>query len=200
MRFSTLATAVVFGAVVNAAVVYETAVVTITSCGPEVVNCPGKTHPSTLAVVEHPVETPVAVVPVVPTSVAVVAPVETPVAVEKPAPEEPVVEETPKAPVVEETPEALTPAELEEAHPVKPAHTAVLPPYPIVGTGGVAAPTGYPILPSGTGSSPSFAVNTSTPIVNTNKPSSGDVFEGAASIKTFSLFAAFAAAGAVFLA
>lgn len=61
MRFSTIASsAALFGAAAlalpNPEVVYETEVVTITSCGADVASCPG-TYTTSVPVVEHPVAT-----------------------------------------------------------------------------------------------------------------------------------------------
>lgn len=194
MRFSTFATsAVFFGAVAmavpNAAVVYQTEVVTITSCGPEVTNCPG----SATSAVGYPAETPVAVITTAPAEVPY--PVETSAPAEAPAPVETPVENPAAGTPVPETPHGDSTAPVEAPYPVETPSGVV--PYPV--PSGVfpsgAVGSGYPILaPSGTGSYGSPA-NTSTPVSPTSPP----VFEGAASIKSFSLFAVVGAAGALFL-
>jgi hypothetical protein len=189
MRFSTVAASFAFFSGALGAVVYETVEQTITSCGPEVTNCPARSHSATAtavaatsSVVSVPaVSTPVSSAVATPSSVASVpvAPIGTGVS------------SVPAVPIG-------TGAASVPAVPVVSAASSVVPAVP-VGTGAVGTAPVAPIA-SGTIASglPGAALNTSTPVAPSQP--SGSTFEGAASLKSFSAVAALAAAGALFLA
>ncbi|KAA8905733.1 hypothetical protein FN846DRAFT_890405 [Sphaerosporella brunnea] len=216
MRFSAVASVALFGAAAIALpgnVVYETEVVTITSCGPEVVSCPARTHSATEVPTytapagygASPAETPSYSAP------SEVSPTETPV-----APGYPASTGTPagipaySSPAVVPVYSAPAASEVPCSSEVSPTETAVVPAssgtptgVPVYTAPAGSSPTesaplgtGYPsYVPSGTGY-PSTPVNTSSPV----SPSAPAVYEGAASAKSFSLIAVVAAAGALFLA
>ncbi|KAI5847802.1 hypothetical protein DFP73DRAFT_543207 [Morchella snyderi] len=215
MRFSAIAvSAAVFGvAMAVPAVVYETEVVTITSCAPEKTNCPGRATATSAEVV--PTVAPVESVPVY-TS----APVASPAPVASSAP---VVEPVASVPVVASSApveSVIIPASSTIAAVETPAVSS-----PAVGTGSASAPAAVPTTsatgtvkahesippvplstgvyswtPSASAGLPSAALNTSTPIVPSSPSASAvqDTFEGAAAAKGFS-FAAVALAAAAYV-
>jgi hypothetical protein len=215
MRYSTVAASVaLFGAAAmalpNAAVVYQTEMVTITSCGPEVVSCPARTQtPATtstaVAATETPVDTPSYGETTAPTYGETSAPVYgsselsptyTTSAVEIPTgtgvPAE-------SAPAGTGVPAVSAPAGTGVPAVSAPAGTGAPAGSAPAATGYASAPlgTGASYVPSGTGY-PSSAQNTSAPIASPT-PSEA-TYEGSASATGFSLIAIAAAAGALFLA
>jgi len=168
MRFSTIAavSAIVLGvnAIANPdTVVYETQVVTITSCPPEKTNCPAASSTTYI-----PVSTPA------PTTTApVVTPTpEAPVESEKPEVETPEVPVAPVAPVTPPTHgnETVTPPVTPPAPETEEPETPVTPVAPIT-TG-----TGVPSAPG----------NNSVPVVPVSPPAE---FEGAGSKMGVSILA-----------
>lgn len=169
MKFSTVAASAVFFGMVLALpqpveVVYETEIVTITSCAPTVTDCPYATvtpepeHPE----VEYPEEEhPAEETPCTTTDIEVPEITETPTYPNTTIPEHPEYpeEEHPEVPEYPEEEEPEHPEYPEEEHPEVPEYPEV-PHYE----------------PSGTGSIP-YPVNTSTPEVPTTPPPQ----EGAAS-------------------
>jgi hypothetical protein len=216
MRYSTVAASVaLFGAAAmalpNAAVVYETEMVTITSCGPEVVSCPGRTQTPTTstaiaATTGTPVDTPTYGTPAAESPVSSAAPVDTPVYGSPSSEVSPTETSSVEVPSGTGVPAYSAPAGTAPAGTGVPAYSAPAGTAPAgsapAGTGvpAYSAPlgTGVPsYVPSGTGY-PSSAVNTSSPIASPT-PSEA-TYEGSASAKGFSLVAIAAAAGAFFLA
>lgn len=177
MRFSAIAvSAAIFGVAMALPnqVVYETEVVTITSCAPDKTNCPGRVHSST--VVPTSIYTPPVVIP---TSTATPIPTTSAIPI-------------PSSSYVS-YPNGTTSASASYSQP-----PVVSLPSPVISStveaiASVPAPT-YAWVPSASASIPSAPANTSTPVVPTAPPS----FEGAASIKGFS-FAAVAMAAAAFV-
>jgi len=202
MRFSTIAvSAAAFGATAMAmpgSVVYQTSVVTITSCAPEKTNCPGRMSTSapgvsTVSPPPPPVMTPTGTPPVV-----------TPPVVTPGCPGGP---HCPPPPPVPSSGYSLP-------MPVHPNSTYVYPvpsmskpagtpvgsgpqgPYPTMTNKPVASVipgTGLPYIPSGTGV-PYPVKNTSVPV-----PSTPPTYTGSGSIQSFSILAVGAAVAAFFL-
>lgn len=192
MRFSAIAvSAAVFGVAmaVPASIVYETEVVTITSCAPEKTNCPGRTQTSPVAVA-----TPV-VVPVAPSSAAVVIiPSATPSAVAPSAAPPSAVASSAAAPS-SAAPSVIVIRPISSA----PAPSAVPHSYP----NGTASAVPHPIVvstlqyvPSASAGLPSAPGNTSVPIVPTT-PSLTPVSGASANGLSFAA-AAIAAAAFIF--
>lgn len=211
MRFSTIAvSAAAFGATAMAlpgSVVYQTSVVTITSCAPEKTNCPGRSSSSALEAVNTyspppppPVVTPTTGTPLPP---VVTGPVVTPPAVTPGCPGGP---HCPPPPVPSSGYSLPIPVHPNSTfvHPVpsvsKPVGTPVGPgsqgPYPTMTNKPVASVipgTGLPYVPSGTGV-PYPSKNTSVPV-----PTTPPTFTGSGSIQSFSILAVGAAVAAFFL-
>ncbi|PWW73426.1 hypothetical protein C7212DRAFT_334105, partial [Tuber magnatum] len=190
MRFSTIAvSAALFGVTAMAlpgSVVYQTEVVTITSCAPEKTNCPGKSTSAPVVSTHSPVPTPVCPgaphcvpthpvpssgysIPISPNTTYV-----KPVPSTKPAcpggphcPSAPVCPGAPSCPPVSMTSKPLV---------------TVIP------------GTGLPYVPSGTGVPYPPPKNTSVPV-----PSTPPTYAGSASIQSFSVLAVGVAVAAFFL-
>ncbi|CUS12867.1 unnamed protein product [Tuber aestivum] len=188
MRFSTIAvSAALFGATAMAlpgSVVYQTEVVTITSCAPEKTNCPGK--PTSSPVVSSP-------------------PVVTPVCPGAPhcPPTYPVPSSGYSTPI---SPNGTYVQPAPSSKPVCPGapHCPPAPvcpggpncPYPTTTSKPIAIPgTGLPYVPSGTGVPTYPSKNTSVPVAPTTPPT----YTGSASIQSFSVLAVGVAVAALFL-
>ncbi|RPA99673.1 hypothetical protein L873DRAFT_1682664 [Choiromyces venosus 120613-1] len=201
MRFSTIAvSAAVFGATAMAmpgSVVYQTEVVTITSCAPEKTNCPARSSTAPCP----PVPSAGFSVPAPPNGTFV-----------SPAPTgKPVCSGGAYCPpaAVTSSPAGSTPAPVCPGSPnVRDIPLSVLagssllilifqcPPVSMTvkPVASVIPGTGLPSVPSGTGV-PQPPMNTSVPVV----PSTPPTFTGSASIQTFSILAVGAAVAAFFL-
>ncbi|KAH0607075.1 uncharacterized protein H6S33_003063 [Morchella sextelata] len=207
MRFSAIAvSAAVFGvAMAVPAVVYETEVVTITSCAPEKTNCPARATATSAEVV--PTVAPVESVPVYTSAPVASSPAVEPVAsvpaAGSSAPVESVTIPASSAIAAVETPAVSSPA-------VGTGSVSAPAAVPTSATGTVKAHESIPPVPLSTGvyswtpsasaGLPSAALNTSTPVVPSSPSASAvqDTFEGAAAAKGFS-FAAVALAAAAYV-
>lgn len=205
MRFSAIAvSAAVFGvAMAVPAVVYETEVVTITSCAPEKTNCPARATATSAEVV--PTVAPVESVPAYTSAPVASSPVVEPVAsvpaAGSSAPVESVTIPASSTVAAVETPAVSSPAAGTDSAPAAVPTSATgtvkahesIPPVPL--STGV-----YSWTPSASAGLPSAALNTSTPVVPSSPSASAvqDTFEGAAAAKGFS-FAAVALAAAAYV-
>lgn len=199
MRFSTIAvSAAVFGATAMAvpgSVVYQTSVVTITSCAPEKTNCPGRSSTSAPVAVSSPPPPPV-VTPPVYTPPAVTPPVVTPGCPGGPhcPPPPPVPSSGYSLPVpVHPNSTYVHPVPSVSKPPVSPGPSGPPATLTVKPIASVIPGTGLPYVPSGTGV-PYPSKNTSVPV-----PTTPPTFTGSGSIQSFSILAVGAAVAAFFL-